>query len=252
MAPTPRTVLVTGAGRGIGAAIARTFAEGGDTVVVLDIADDLAEKTALELRESGHDAFSVRADVSRSDEVDAAVDAMESRVGPVEVLINNAGLAAEGLAGVVDVDEAAWDTDFGVNVKGPFLLSKRVLPGMLERGGGIIVTVASVAGLRGRRAGAGYTASKHAVVGLTRSITASYGRRGIRCNAVCPGGVDSGMQAGVPGDEETARLVAEFRATMPRRGLPDEVASICHFLASDGASFMNGAAVVADAGWTVP
>ncbi|KAA9156740.1 SDR family oxidoreductase [Amycolatopsis acidicola] len=252
MTEAPRTIVITGAGRGIGASIARAFAAAGDAVAVVDIDAGLADKTAAELTAAGHRALAVEADVTSATDVDSAITTVERTLGPVGVLVNNAGVAAEGLAGVAGVEESAWDLDFGVNVKGPYLLCRRVLPAMLERGAGMIVNIASVAGIRGRRAGAAYTASKHALIGLTRSITAYYGRSGVRCNAVCPGGVDSGFQAGVAGDEETAQLVAEFRASMPRRGLPEEVASIAVFLASEGASFMNGSAVVADAGWTAP
>lgn len=249
---TPRVVLVTGGAQGIGAAIAQAFAADGASVWILDNNGALAQETAGKLAAAGHLVRAIEVDVSRSESVTRAVGKILDAEGRVDVLCNNAGIAAEGLYGILDFDEDVWDRDFGVNAKGPFLMMKATVPGMIERGGGCVINIASVAGLAGRRGGAAYTASKHALVGLTKAVAATYGRQGIRCNAICPGGVDSGMQAGAPGDAGTAELVAQFRATMPQRGKPSEIASIAVFLAGEGAAFMNGSAIVADGGWTAP
>jgi NAD(P)-dependent dehydrogenase (short-subunit alcohol dehydrogenase family) len=221
-------------------------------VAVLDIDESSIQSAVDELSQRGLSVSGHRVDVADSDSIRTGVDAVEREHGGIDVLCNNAGIALDGLHAVLDIEDAVWDQNFAVNVRGPFMLSKAVLPGMLAKGSGNIINIASVAGLAGRRAGAAYTASKHALVGLTRHIAAAYGTDGIRCNTICPGGVDSGFKAGQTGDEETLKMVQEFRSTMPRRGTPTEVASIAGFLASEESSFINGADIVADAGWTVP
>jgi NAD(P)-dependent dehydrogenase (short-subunit alcohol dehydrogenase family) len=245
----PSVVLVTGAAGGIGAAIAEAFAAAGGTVRLLDRDIDGASAQAAALRDRGLVAEAGWVDVTESASVDAAVAEALADHGRIDTLCNNAGIA-DGLKTVDEVDEEAWDQIFAVNVKGLFLATRAVLPGMRARGRGAIVNIASVAGFVGAVSGAAYTASKHAVIGLTRNIAASYGRDGIRCNAICPGGIDSGMPLGDITDPILAERVSRIRSTMPRRGSPAEIAGLATFLASDAASFVNGAVIVADGGWT--
>jgi NAD(P)-dependent dehydrogenase (short-subunit alcohol dehydrogenase family) len=188
-------------------------------------------------------------DVSDSASVDAAVGRVVERFGRVDVLCNCAGIA-DGIRTATELDEATWDRVLAVNAKGVFLMTRAVLPQMLAQGRGCIVNVASVAGITGGASGIAYTASKHAVIGITKNTASFYGDAGIRCNAVCPGGIESGMPLLTEGSDVAADRVSRIRERIPRRGSPREIADVVMFLASDAASLVNGAVVVADAGWT--
>ena len=242
-----RTVLITGAGSGIGRAMAEAFAAAGERVVAADVRQDRADATAAALRAAGADAVAIAADVSVAADADRLV-AFAMEHGGVDVLCNNAGIMDRHL-GAHEVDEAAWDRVLAINLKGPYLMAHRVIPAMLERRRGVIINTASVAGFRGGRAGAAYTASKHGLIGLTSNIAAFYGRDGIRCVAICPGGVATNiMEAGE--SSEMGRRLYEGQAYRPPPTRPEQIASIAVFLASDGAAYINGAAIVADGGMT--
>ena len=244
-------VVVTGGAGGIGVAIADAFGRQGATVRLLDVDLNGASARAADLREGGLSVQAGRLDVTDNQSVVTAVAETLDEHERIDVLCNNAGIG-DGLKSIHEVDESVWDHNFAVNVRGPFLMTRAVLPGMRSRRQGVIVNVASVAGFVGAVSGAAYTASKHALIGLTRNTAATYGREGLRCNAICPGGIDSGMPLG-DADHDPVRdeRVARIRSTMPRRGAPSEIAGIAVFLASDAASFINGAVVVADGGWTI-
>jgi len=236
VAPVPAVVVVTGGSGGIGRAIADAFATQGASVVVLDLVS------------SGAHEF-VAADVTAGGSVDAAFESVLEGHGRVDVLCNCAGIA-DGIKTATELDESMWDRVMAVNAKGVFLTTRAVLPAMVSQGGGCIINVASVAGFTGGASGVAYTASKHAVIGITKNTAAFYGEVGIRCNAVCPGGIDSGMNLLATGSPASEERIARIRQRIPRRGSPAEIASVVTFLASDAASLINGAVVVADAGWT--
>ena len=237
---TGSVVAITGGAGGIGVALGEAFAAEGAAVHLLDVDGRRVGEEAERLRAAGLDVTAGTVDVTDNGSVVAAVRDLLDRRGRVDTLCNNAGIA-DGLKTVEEVDEADWDRLFAVNVKGAFLMTRAVLPDMRSRQRGVIANIASVAGIVGGVSGAAYTASKHAVIGLTRNVATTYARAGVRCNAICPGSVDSGMPLATSGDQTLDERVARIRSTQPRRGLPAEIAGVAVFLASDAASFVNGA-----------
>jgi NAD(P)-dependent dehydrogenase (short-subunit alcohol dehydrogenase family) len=240
-----KRVVVTGAASGIGLAMVGGFSAEGASVVAADLNGDALD----DVRRECPTVTTVQADVSTSDGAERIMDVAGERL---DVLCNNAGLM-DRFALVDEVSLQEWNRVFGVNVVGPFLLSKLAIPNMVANGGGVIVNTASIAGIRGGLAGAAYTASKHALVGLTRNIASSFGGEGIRCNAICPGATGHGAKGAIePGSEFSERGAARLLgdpATL-EIGTPEQIASIALFLASDAASRINGAVIVADGGRT--
>jgi NAD(P)-dependent dehydrogenase (short-subunit alcohol dehydrogenase family) len=231
-----RTALVTGGGSGIGRAICRRFAAEGASVVVADVAGESAEAVAVEIG-----ARSVQADVT----VAADVERMVAETGAVDVLVNNAG---GGVADdILEIDEAEWDGDVELNLKSTYLCSKAVLPGMIERGAGVIVNIASVNGLA-FFANEPYSAAKAGIISLTRSIATRYGRHGVRAVAIAPGTIRSPIwQERV--EKEPAifeRLVRWY--PLGRVGEPEDVAAAAAFLASDDAAWITGEVLRVDGG----
>ncbi|MFI7633422.1 SDR family NAD(P)-dependent oxidoreductase [Nonomuraea sp. NPDC049400] len=242
-----RVALVTGAGSGIGRAMAVAFAKAGSRVVVCDIHADSAASTAADI---GDDlAVAVPADIADQDSVAGLVDAAVSAYGRIDVLCNNAGIM-DTMALPADVTVEQWERVLRVNLTGTFLVAHAVLPHMLRQGGGAIINTASEAGIRGGAAGVAYTASKHGVVGLTRNIAWAYAKDGIRCNAILPGPTMTGMAATATFDEIGLTRLAPVLALGERIAQPEQMAEAALFLASDAASFVNGAIVPVDGGWS--
>jgi len=234
-----QTVVVTGAGSGIGFEMARKFMLEGAVVFAADMNPDGVPPGA----------HALTADVSRAPDVDAMIQAAVSATGRIDVLCNNAGIGSTADAVACSVEE--WDRVFGVNARGVFLGTKYALPHMLAAGSGAIVNTASVAGLVGLRDRAAYCASKGAVISFTKQVALQYAGTGVRCNCICPGTTDSPWVSGLLAqaeDPESARAALVARQPMGRLGTPDEIAEAALYLASSAAAFVTGTALVIDGG----
>ncbi|WP_394823046.1 SDR family NAD(P)-dependent oxidoreductase [Pendulispora albinea] len=244
-----RVSVVTGAGRGIGKGIATAFAREGSKVVIADRDGASAETTAAEIREAGGHAVSVRVDVADEPSVAAAFDEIHRRFPAVDVLVNVAGIWVGGSLTEIAVED--WDRTMNVNARGVFLASRSVLPRMVERKRGTILTVASTAAFKGTRRAGAYNASKAAAVGITRNIALDYAAYGIRAAAICPGLVQTDMEVQLRkfrGDTEEYRRFVLAAHPLGRIGTPEDVAQAAVFLASDRASWITGSCLIVDGG----
>ena len=246
-----KVALITGAASGIGRASAIKFAREGASVVAADIQAEAVEETARMITSEGGTATPVHADVTDGASVHRMVRTAVDTYGRLDILFNNAGLGARGT--ILEIDESTFDRLFAVNVKGVFLGCKEAIPIMIAQKSGVILNTASQLGLVGADASAVYPATKGAIIQLTKCLSLDHARDGIRVNAVCPGPIDTPLarrgreQAGNP--EEVLKLRLQ-QIPMGRIGQPEEVADVAAYLCSDEASFITGAAIVADGGWT--
>ncbi len=243
-----QVAIVTGAGSGMGAAMALRFAEEGAEVVGLDVDGDALASVASAAPDRIRPEV---VDVSDPDAVERLVTATAAR-GRIDVLCNNAGVL-DDYAPAHETSWERWRQILGVNLDGPFLLSRAVAPVMVEQGKGAIVNTCSIAAYVAGGGGAAYTSSKHALLGLTRQLAFDYGPHGVRVNAVCPGAVATGMTTELrTPDQANAHVDRAIGATPAGRwGDPEEIAAVALFLASDEASFVHGTPVLVDGGWTL-
>jgi NAD(P)-dependent dehydrogenase (short-subunit alcohol dehydrogenase family) len=242
-----RVVLITGAGSGIGQASAIRFAGEGARVIGCDVDPDGLAATLKSIEDAGQQAQMVTADVTAPADIERIVAQLPD--GRADVLANIAGIMDHFLP-VTELDDATWDRVIGVNLTGVMRLCRAVLPAMRAAGHGVIVNIASIGGLTGSTAGTAYTTSKHGVIGLTRSIAYLYAEDGIRCNAVCPGGVETNIgRTATPTVEWAYQRLQKSFAKAVRMAQPDEVAALISWLGSDEASNVNGAVITADGGW---
>lgn len=247
---TDKVIIVTGAGSGMGQAMAREFAECGGRVVAADIDGAAAAQTAAGI---GEMANSRELDVSSPDQCSEMVDAVTEEFGHIDVLCNNAGVL-DDYTPAADTSIELWARVLAVDLTGPFLLSRAVIPGMVERGGGAIVNTASISAFVAGGGGAAYTAAKHGILGLTKQLAFDYGKFGVRVNAICPGAITTGMTEYLQTDEGRNLHVDAAIAGTPagRWGEPWEVAKLVAFLASEDAAFVHGSGYLIDGGWTLP
>lgn len=244
-----KVALITGGISGLGAATALRFAEEGAKVASFDLGtNETADwKAACAL---GVGTRAIVGDVRDFKALEACVREVESTFGPIDILMNSAGVAGGGAVHMVD--EAAWDFTVDINLKGTFLACKAVLPGMLARRRGSIVNVASIEGLQGCEGGSSYNASKGGVVLLTKNMALDYAGRGIRTNVICPGFIDTPLFRDVvaSGAMKEVNVRIAYQHQMNRFGLPREIANAALFLASDEASFVSGQSLAVDGGFT--
>lgn len=245
-----KVAFVTGAASGIGLATAKAFAEAGASVAVVDREEALLHQAAQELTAGGHNVLAIRCDVTREEEVRAALDKTVEIFGRLDAAFNNAGVEPKKLMPAAQVEEEEWDRIMNVDLRGVFLCMKYEIPLMLKGGGGAIVNTSSGAGIIGIKGNSAYTAAKHGVIGLTRAAALDYASQNIRINAICPGYIDTPMIARFTGDSE-GRVKAISEEPIGRMGQPEEIASAVLWLCSDAASFTVGHALVVDGGQTV-
>lgn len=246
-----RVAVITGAGSGIGQAMANLFAREGARIFAADINGDAAQQTASMIAEAGGASQSLAVDVTQPDQVRGMIEQARASYGRIDILCNNAGIGST--TDVVDCEPDDWDRVMTVNVKSVYLGCKYAVPGMIEQGGGVIINTASVAGMVGIVKRAAYCASKGAVIALTRQVAIEYVKQRIRVNCLCPGTVDSPWVERLlaqSDDRVAAREALEARQPMGRLGTPEEVAAAALYLASDDAAFITGTGLVIDGGWT--
>lgn len=237
---TGQTAFVTGSTRGIGRAIAGTLHAAGARVAIAGRDLSRAQAVAAEL---GDRAAGVACDVADADQVEAAVTAAEAALGPVTVLVNNAGLTRDNL--LIRLTDADWDTVLDANLKGAFHTMRIVAKGMMKRRGGRIINITSVVGLTGNKGQANYAASKAGLIGLTKAVAKEYGARGVLVNCIAPGYIETDMTGALPAEASAALLSA---IPLGRFGQPDEIAGAVAFLASDLARYITGHVLVVDGG----
>lgn len=245
-----RVVLVTGGGSGIGRATALAFARERARVAVADVSPPKAEAVCAEATGAGARAVALAGDVSREQDCERLVAEVERGLGPLEVLVNNAGIGATGT--VLTTDPAVWDRLMAVNLKGTYLMSRAALRVMVPRRRGVILNAGSIAGVRAVAERAAYVATKFGVVGLTKAMALDHVKDGIRVNAVCPGTtmtpwIEERLQEAPDREAAMAALVA--RQPMGRLGTAEEMAAAYLFLASDESAFTTGTTLVADGGF---
>ena len=244
-----KVALITGAASGIGQATALTFAREGAKVVVVDIEEKASEETVATIRDTGGAATAFCADVSDAKAVQGMISAAVEAYGRLDILFNNAAIRRRGT--ILDINEEDFDRIFAVNVKGVFLGCKAAIPLMKAQGGGVILNTSSQNGTVGRVGSAVYPATKGAIIQMTRCLALDHAADGIRVNSLCPGPIDTPMRTLRPvADPEAEERALMADTPMRRRGTPQEMANVAAFLCSDEASFVTGATILADGGWT--
>jgi NAD(P)-dependent dehydrogenase (short-subunit alcohol dehydrogenase family) len=250
-----RVALVTGGAHGIGRAIVERLAANGAAVAIVDLEAESAQQTAAELTAEGRRVIARAADVSDGQRIAAAAAEVRRELGPIDILINNAGInTAKDRRPIHEYSEVDWERIVRVDMTGVFTVSKAIVPGMIELGGGKIVNIASIAGLVPLRLQSAYVAAKAGVVNLTRSMALELGPSGILSNCVAPGSIMTrGTRAlfyGPEGDKTEVAKSLLAHVPLGRPGTPEEIAHAVTFLVSPEASYVNGAVLVVDGGWT--
>ena len=244
-----KVAVITGAGSGMGRAMAELFVKEGAKVVAADWHEDKVQEAAKEI---GGSIVPVRANVAEEADAVAMVERALAEWGRIDILVNNAGVM-DLFSSVADVTNDMWRRCMAVNVDGPMYAMRRAVPEMLKQGSGAIVNIASVAALGGAAAGAAYTASKHALVGLTKSTAFQYAKAGLRCNAIAAGGVNTSIMQSIDQtkiDQAALGRIGAWHAANPGMLEPIDLAEAALFLASDAAHFINGVILPVDRGWT--
>lgn len=245
-----KVAVITGAGSGMGRSIALLYAAEGAKVIASDMNEESIIEVVSEIEAAGGEAIAVVANVAVESDVVAMIASAVDNYGTLDILVNNAGIM-DNFVPAGDVSNELWDRVMAVNVNGPMYAIRAALSIFEKNESGVIINNASVGGLYGSRSGAAYTSSKHAIIGLTKNVGFQYAMKGIRCNAIATGGVETniGTSMSEPNEFGMERVMSGSN-NAPRNGQPDEIARIALFLASEDSSFVNGTVITADAGWT--
>ena len=238
--------IITGGGRGIGQATALKFAREGALVVVSDMNQAAVDDTVAEIRKAGFDALGFVVDVTKRAQIDAMVVAVMAKYGRIDVLVNNAGIVMD--AQLKKMSDVAFDKVIDVNLKGTYNCTRAVVDIMIEQSSGVILNASSIVGIFGNFGQTNYAASKFGVIGMVKTWARELGKKGIRANAVCPGFVETPILASIP--EKVLESMRE-RVPMGRLGKPEDIANTYAFLASDEASYINGAVIEVSGGATI-
>jgi NAD(P)-dependent dehydrogenase (short-subunit alcohol dehydrogenase family) len=246
-----KVCLITGAGSGMGRLAAEVFAREGGSVIAMDLREPALRETVATVEKAGGKAVAIAGDVSKEADVKAAIETGAAKFGGLDVLYNNAGIFPEKDHSVVDTEERVWDQVYAVNVKGVYLVCKHGIPKLIERGGGSVINVASFVALVGCSVPQdAYTASKGAVIALTKSLAVQFGPKGVRSNAICPGPIETPLLMEWLFKEPAEKAKRLNRIPMGRFGKPADIVNLALYLASDESAWTNGAAMVADGGIT--
>ena len=244
-----KVVLLTGASSGMGREMALVFAKEGAKVVAVARRTEKLEELSKEASNLGGELTSLTVDLSKEEDINRMVDFTMNKYERIDVLVNNAGIL-DDFTPLGELSNELWDKVLSVNLVAPMKISRKVLIIMGEQGKGNIINIASLGGLYGGRAGAAYTVSKFGVVGLTKNIAYMYAERGIRCNAICPGGVETEITKNLQASTFGMERVMHGSSNNIRSATTKEIANIALFLASEESSIINGDMIIADAGWT--
>ena len=245
-----KVAIVTGSASGMGKAIAEAYAKEGAKVVVSDLNEAGAKTVADEIIANGGQAFAIATNVAKDEDLTKLFDTTIEQFGQLDILVNNAGIM-DGFEPVNEIKDDRWDLIFAVNTTSVMKSMRIATDLFLKQGHGVIINNISAGGLNGGRAGAAYTASKHAVVGLTKNTAFMYSQSGIRCNGIAPGAVMTNIQQSMTNvSQYGAGQQQKGSALIPRAGKPEEIANLAVFLGSEDSSFINGQIITADAGWT--
>lgn len=247
-----KTAIVTGAAAGMGEAIAVKFAQEGAKVIATDINKELLDQVVKSITEAGGEAVGLVSNIGEQADIDFMVHEAIERYGSLDILVNNAGIM-DNFVPVGDLTDEQWDRIMQINLTGPFKAARAAIKVMeTQENGGVIINNASIGGLFGARGGAAYVASKHGLLGMTKNIAATHGVHGkIRANAIAPGGVATNIQTTITEPHELgSKAIGSIGGGTAPIGQSEEIAEVALFLASDASSFVNGAVITADGGWT--
>jgi NAD(P)-dependent dehydrogenase (short-subunit alcohol dehydrogenase family) len=245
-----KVVIITGAASGMGKEMAILFAKEGAKVVASDLNSEGTQNVVNQITSSGGIATGVVANVASEEDINKLIDTTIGTYGTLDVLVNNAGIM-DNFMPIEKVKNEDWLRVMSVNLDGPMYAIRKAMPIFLQKKSGVIINISSIGGLQGSRAGAAYTASKHALIGLTKNVGFQYAKLGIRCNAIAPGGVNTNIGSTITNPDKFGMDCAMSGVNSnPRMGEAVEIAKAALFLASDDSSLVNGAVIVADSGWT--
>ena len=245
-----KVALITGGANGIGKQIATRYAEEGAKVVLADFNEEALNNSVQEFKNMGYEAHGVKVNVAVEADVSKMVDDTVATFGKVDILVNCAGVL-DFLQAAHNVEDDVWNRVMDINLGGIMRASRKILPIFMEQKSGVIINLSSMAGVTGGRGGLTYTAAKHAVTGMTKNIGSHYGEYGVRCNAIAPAQVNTGMTQSIEGwDMFGLKQATRGVNIMLRPAEPIEIANIALFLASDESSYINGVVLAADSGWS--